>query len=220
MRVATLYRRLLAAYGPQDWWPADTAAEVCIGAILTQNTSWRNVERAIANLRDARLLDLEALAGADVRAVERLVRPAGYFRQKARRLVGFARAAKAAGGLPALLAGDAAAARDRLLALHGVGPETADSMLCYAGAAPSFVVDAYARRLCDRLPLPAGRAYDEVQAFFAHGLPRDAHVLGEMHALIVRHAKERCTKHAPRCHGCPLRRDCAYGRRSVASGAP
>ncbi len=167
------YRALIAVWGPQDWWPARTRFEVIAGAFLTQNTAWTNVERALANLRRARVLSVEGIRRTPQRRLERLIRPAGYFRQKAARLKNFVHHLDAdyQGSLARMLARPTAELRAELLALNGVGPETADSILLYAGGHASFVVDAYTRRILERHDLIHSKAsYEEVRELFASSL--------------------------------------------------
>ncbi len=171
--VAVYYRALLSAWGPQDWWPARTRFEVIVGAFLTQNTAWSNVERALAKLRRARVLSVEGIRWTRRRRLEQMIRPAGYFRQKAARLKNFVRHldTRHGGSLARMFARPTAELRAELLALDGVGPETADSILLYAGGHPAFVVDAYTRRILERHGLIAGKApYDEVRALFERSL--------------------------------------------------
>lgn len=171
------YRSLLAAWGPQDWWPARTRFEVIVGAFLTQNTAWTNVERALANLRRARVLSVEGIRRTPPRRLERLIRPAGYFRQKAQRLKNFVRHLDSdyGGSLARMFSHPTAKLRDELLALNGVGPETADSILLYAGGHASFVVDAYTRRILERHSLIDRKAtYEEVGELFERALIRES----------------------------------------------
>ncbi len=203
--VLSLFKRLLRSYGPQAWWPADTPWEMMVGAILTQNTSWSNVEKAIASLKSAKALSATEIARLSSRRLEKLIRSSGYFRQKAKQLKGFARAYLAD---PSLVQH-----RERLLAQQGIGLETADSILLYAAKRPVFVVDAYTRRIGQRLGWFTTDDYDEVQAFFHDRLPRRVRLYNEYHALIVRHAKGYCTKRHPRCDRCPVRGSCDYHRR-------
>jgi endonuclease-3 related protein len=222
--VATLHRTLLASLGPQGWWPADTAEEMVIGAVLTQAVAWRNAERALAALRAAGLLALAALAEADPAAVAPLIRPAGYFNAKARTLQALGRFVSAAGGLRALAARPAARVRRALLAVRGVGPETADAILCYALGHRALVADAYARRVLDRvglLPPAAARTYEAARAHLFPRLPpgADAAWLGEFHALLVAVGKHWCRPRAPRCADCPARALCAFAGRGRAAPA-
>jgi endonuclease III related protein len=195
-------------YGPQHWWPADSPFEVMVGAILTQNTAWSNVERAILGLRQANLLHPQGLAEAEPARVAEYIRPAGYFNVKARRLQSFCRYLLETGGESALARLDTDALRHQLLAVHGVGPETADDILLYAFQRPVFVVDAYTRRLFGRLGLCATDVpYESLRLGVEQAL-RGGHALyNELHALIVRHAKEHCRKR-PACGGCPVGSRC------------
>lgn len=206
------YRRLFDAYGPQHWWPGDTPFEVMVGAILTQNTAWSNVERAIANLRAAHALDGAALLDLPDTHLAELIRPAGYFNVKTRRLKSLCGYLRAEGVLaaPERLAAQAETAelRRRLLAVHGIGEETADSILLYALDLPSFVVDAYTRRIFGRLGLLTGdESYAAIQAAFHARLPRDRALYNEYHALIVQLGKSAC-RPRPKCQACPLSQVC------------
>jgi endonuclease III related protein len=200
------FDRLLARFGPRGWWPGDTPFEVMVGAVLTQNTSWKNVERAIANLKDARLLDPRAILDLPPARLAALLRPAGFYRVKSHRLRSFLRffverydgcdVAMRRGALPAL--------RDELLAVKGIGPETADSILLYALEKPIFVVDAYTKRILSRHGLCAEEdGYDELQALFMGALPHEVPLFNEYHALLVECGKEFC-RTTSRCAGCPL----------------
>ncbi len=206
--LSEAYRRLFEAFGPQHWWPGQSPFEVMVGAVLTQNTSWRNVERAIGNLREADLLEPRALYDVPVEELEELIRPAGYFRVKARRLrnlVAFI-VEQYEGSLDAVFRSDVADLRRQLLALHGIGPETADSILLYAGGLASFVVDAYTHRVFARHGwIDFNAAYDEIQEYVESGLPRDVQQYNEFHALLVRVGKDYCHKTGPKCAECPLR---------------
>lgn len=212
--VATVYDRLLAAYGPQGWWPnGHDPFEVIVGAILAQNTAWSNVERALAALRTAGTLSLEGMRALDESSLAELLRPSGTFRVKARRLRAFAAALDAdfAGDLDAVLALPVGDLRRWLLAVHGVGPETADAIALYAAGKPAFVIDAYTRRIADRLGLrPPAPSYEGYRALFMAETPPDTAVYNEYHALLVEHGKRRCRPRQPRCDGCPLRDLCRY----------
>ena len=202
-------------YGTLDWWPADTPFEVAVGAILTQNTAWTNVQYAIDNLKRAAALTPETLAGLPAGELEQMIRPAGFFRQKARRLQNLSRhlVSDWGGDLIALCSGPLAAARGRLLALPGIGPETADSILLYAAARPSFVVDAYTRRIFQRVGLLQGNeSYDEIRRLFMQHLPEDVALYNEYHAQIVQLAKTCCRKQNPLCAECPLQQTCLHAR--------
>ena len=202
-----IYRRLDRRFGPQGWWPAETPFEVIVGAILTQNTAWKNVERAIANLKAKRLLTVSALNAVPEGELAVLIRPSGYFNQKAKRLKRMAAfiVDRFAGSLDRMFSGDPGRLRETLLAVNGLGPETVDSILLYAGNLPVFVVDAYTRRIFSRHGLIGAEAsYDAIQAAFMRALPHDAALFNAYHALIVRTAKVYCKKD-PDCAACPLR---------------
>ena len=209
--MVEIYQRLLSAYGPQGWWPADTRFEVMVGAILTQATAWRNVERAIQRLKAAGALSPERMARLSEGELAELIRPAGFFRQKTRRLRALLRLIGQHGSVEGLLSLPAGELRRQLLSVPGVGPETADSILLYAAGYPVFVVDAYTKRILHRLGLLSGEkaGYEEVQELFESNLPRDPKLYGEYHALLVRHAKEHC-RARPRCPGCPLAPVCKF----------
>lgn len=221
--LLVIYRSLLAAYGPQDWWPGESALEVMVGAVLAQNTAWRNVERAIGNIKNAGLLSFSGLLCLPLQELEQLLRPAGTYRLKARRLRALVDyLGRAHGGDPAGLAGgEMEAVRAALLATPGIGPETADSILLYAAGRPTFVIDAYTRRLLERLGLAGERAsYESLRALFMAHLPASTVLFNEYHALIVRHGKERCRRRRPLCPGCPLLSFCAWGNRARGPGGP
>ena len=213
---ATALRRVLsrmdAAYGPQHWWPGDGPFEISAGAVLTQNTAWGNVEKAVARLREQRLLDPMAILETPHEHLARCIRPAGYFNVKARRLVAFCGFWVRSGGEEGLASRSTADLRSALLAVHGVGPETADDILLYAFGRPVFVVDAYTRRLFQRLGLISGREdYETLRRGVEQALGPDIEAFNELHALIVRHAKEACRKR-PACSACCLRNDCPTGQ--------
>jgi endonuclease-3 related protein len=205
--LLAIHDALLAAFGPQGWWPGETPFEVMVGAILTQNTNWRNVERAIANLRAARVLTPAAMARLRPQALAGLIRPAGYFRVKAARLGNLLDHLRRrhGGSVARMLRTPMPPLREELLGISGIGPETADSILLYAAGHPSFVVDAYTRRVLSRHGLAGeGAGYDEVRRIFTRSLPAEAPLFNEFHALIVRLGKEFCRPRAPRCAACPL----------------
>lgn len=206
-----LNERLLEHFGPQHWWPADDPFEVMIGAILTQNTAWTNVEKAIANLRQAGALSSEMIVSADPPALAEWIRPSGYFNIKAARLQSFCRWYRERGGYDSLQRLGTGELRHALLSVHGVGPETADDIMLYAFERPVFVIDAYTRRLFSRLGFVAGTEHYEqlrgmVEEYFGRG-PGEVKLFNELHALIVAHAKDYCRKR-PQCKGCPLIRRC------------
>ncbi|MFQ5894625.1 MAG: endonuclease III domain-containing protein [Nitrospinota bacterium] len=207
-KLLRIYRLLLSHFGPSGWWPAESAFEVMVGAILTQNTAWANVERAIANLKGAGLLSFQGLREVSARRLARLIRPAGYFNQKARYLKELVSHLEAAcgGDLSRFFARDTAALREEFLRIKGIGPETADSILLYAGGHPAFTVDAYTRRSFARLGLIRPRApYEEIRRLFQEHLPPSSSLFNEYHALIVRLGKNLCLK-SPRCGECPLQK--------------
>ena len=211
-RWLDVHTELLAAFGPQHWWPGETSFEVMVGAVLTQNTAWGNVERAIANLKTADALSGHAILDLVPDALAAHLRPAGYFNVKARRLRNLCAFLRDQDVLddPLRLAATAPPAelRRRLLAVNGVGEETADSILLYALGLPVFVVDAYTRRIFSRLGMVQGdESYAAIQSAFEHALPRDPTLFNEYHALIVRLGKDLC-RPRPRCGECPLRRAC------------
>ncbi len=202
------YDALSRTYGPQHWWPGECPTEIVIGAILTQNTNWRNVEKAIAQLRASRLLDWKALRDVPVERLAEMIRPAGYYNVKANRLKNFA------AWLWEYYGGDLGRLRDvplerlreELLSVNGIGRETADSILLYALDKPSFVVDAYTARLARRHRLIDDDAdYESLKALFEDHLPTDVKTFNEYHALIVAVGKRHCKTRA-RCEGCPLER--------------
>ncbi|MBI5142991.1 MAG: endonuclease III domain-containing protein [Nitrospirae bacterium] len=204
--LAAIYARLFARFGPQHWWPGETPFEVSIGAILTQNTNWRNVERAIANMKQAGIMSADGILEADESELAELIRPSGYFRQKAARLKIFCRFLEDnfGGEIERMADCDIHALRKKLLSVNGIGPETADSIILYAAQKPVFVIDAYTIRVLSRHGIIEAKAgYHHVQELFHANLAPDAQLFNEYHALIVRLCKEHCTK-KPVCDGCPL----------------
>lgn len=207
-----VYRDLHAAYGPQAWWPAETPFEVMVGAVLTQNTAWSNVEKALANLKAGKALTPEAIVRAHPRRLAAWLRPSGYFNVKARRLRALCAWLLQHGGVDALAAWPTDELREGLLAVTGVGPETADDILLYAFQRPVFVIDAYTRRMFARLGVIAGdESYEALRLRFQRALPPDVALYNEYHALIVRHGKDFCRKR-PRCEVCVLRTYCAHAQ--------
>jgi endonuclease-3 related protein len=203
------YNSLFTAFGPQHWWPGKTPFEVIVGAILTQNTSWTNVERAIANLRRARLLTPGAIERTSPQKIEALIRSSGYFRQKARKLKAFCAFLKFeyGGSLKKMFAQPTPILREKLLGVFGIGPETADSILLYAGRHAVFVVDAYTKRMLARHGWTTEDAkYDEVRWIFERRFPGDEARFNEFHALIVATGKRYCRPREPLCGECPLGR--------------
>lgn len=235
-QIRKYYETLYAAWGPQHWWPARTRFEVIVGAYLTQNTSWKNVEAALRNLRSADALTLRTIREIPIAELERLIRPAGYFRQKAARLKTFVAFvdSRYGGSLARMFAQPTEKLRQELLGLNGVGTETADSILLYAGQRELFVVDTYAHRILDRHGiLPESAGYEEIRSLFERALsgaipvPRSAipaqpepchqpspvsslerspaaQAYNDMHGLIVAVGKRFCLKSKPQCESCPL----------------
>ncbi len=207
-RLRGLHDRLLAHHGPQHWWPGDTPFEIMVGAVLTQNTAWTNVERAIDGLRRADALDPARILELPAERLAGLLRPSGYFNIKASRLRSFCAWYLDAGGWEALRERDTHELRAALLAVHGIGPETADDMLLYAFERPVFVIDAYTRRLFSRQGLVAGdEGYEPLRRACERALGEDVALYNEFHALIVAHAKTHC-RPRPDCATCPVRRGC------------
>jgi endonuclease III related protein len=205
-RLMGIFDSLLAAFGPRHWWPGDSPLEVMVGAVLTQNTSWRNVEKAIANMKEAGLLEIARLAEVGESELARIIRPAGYYNVKSRRLKAlisnFHR--RFEGSIENAAALTTAELRAYLLSLNGIGPETADSILLYALERPVFVVDAYTRRFLRNHGLADHTGdYHDIQKLFTDNLPGDLYLFNEYHALIVRLAQEHCKKR-PDCPTCPL----------------
>jgi len=201
------YSVLHGRFGPQKWWPARTRLEVILGAILTQNTAWHNATLALRNLRRCGLLSWQGLRHASLARLEACVRPAGFYRQKARTIRDFVDciSRQHGGTLHRLLALPEDELRGRLLKLRGLGPETVDAILLYAAGRPLFVADAYTRRVLARhgfVSVAAG--YRETQEFLHARLPRDASLFNEFHALLVEVGKKHCKPRAPQCAGCPL----------------
>jgi endonuclease-3 related protein len=206
-KLMAIYRALLKAYGAQHWWPAKTPFEVMVGAVLTQNTAWPNVEKALANLKYRRILTPAGLDRVSESRLAAFIRPSGYYNVKAKRLknlVGFIRD-RYSGSLRKLFSRDPDELRRGLLSVNGIGPETADSILLYAANLTFFVVDAYTKRVFSRHAFIDPEAdYDEVQYLVMDNLPASSRLYNEFHALIVRVGKEHCRKKIPLCKSCPL----------------
>ncbi len=208
-RIKGFYDALYKRYGPQSWWPADTELECILGAILTQNTAWKNVEKALENLKRNRLISIGKLALISTEALAELIRPSGYFNQKAIKIKNFIRfiIENYDGELQRMFEEDTQNLREKLLSTKGIGPETADSIMLYAGKKPIFVVDAYTQRILSRHALiPEDATYGEIQEIFMDSLTTDAKLFNEYHALLVKLGKEQCKK-GPICEGCPLEYD-------------
>lgn len=207
-RLNTLYQKLLAHFGPQGWWPGESAFEVVVGTILTQNTNWNNVEKAIANLKGAGLLDLPALLDLPQALFAEYIRPAGYYNIKASRLYNLLALINGQykGNLDALFSLPLPELRQQLLTVKGIGPETADSIILYAAGKPIFVVDAYTHRIFLRHDLIDEECdYHALQELFMDCFPPDTDMYGEFHALLVQTGKQFCKKTNPRCDSCPLK---------------
>lgn len=208
--ISTTYELLLKHYGRQEWWPADDNFEVMVGAILTQNTAWSNVEKAILNLKQYKMCNSDGLSKIDQKYLAQLIRPSGYFNQKAERLKLFARWYQQQGGYDPLNKLSLPQLRSLLLGLKGIGEETADDMVLYAFNRPSFVIDSYTRRIFSRLGLCTGtETYHQLQQQFHQQLSHDVEKYKQYHALIVSHAKRHCLK-KPCCEACPLALHCEY----------
>jgi endonuclease III related protein len=250
-QIATIYSTLFQAWGRQHWWPAQSRFEVIVGAYLTQNTNWSNVERALKKLRSARLLSVERIRAVPIRRLEQLIRSSGYFRQKAARLKTFVKFLDRiyGGSLNRMFAQPTAKLREQLLSLNGVGPETADSILLYAGQHPVFVVDAYTRRIAARHQIASENVtYEELRGLFERSLAGSgplqelssdllrgashkpsrmslanrvplAQAFNEMHGLIVGVGKNYCAKSKPRCDECPLKHLLSRQLTSVVSAS-
>ncbi len=207
--LSKIYNRLYAYFGPQYWWPAESAFEVIIGAILTQNTAWPNVEKAISRLKEKKLISPQKLYNSKVENIAEAIRPAGYYNIKAERIKSFLQVlfGEFQGNLCKMLSLRTRPLRERLLRIKGIGPETADSILLYAAKRPVFVVDAYTQRFLLRHRVVSKEAdYQQIQSLFEKNLPRNPALFNEYHALIVRLGKEFC-RLQPRCGSCPLGRD-------------
>ncbi|MBC9784842.1 endonuclease III domain-containing protein [Heliobacterium chlorum] len=206
-----IYQRLLNSYGARHWWPAESTFEVVIGAILTQNVAWKNVETAIENLKRENQISFEALASIAQPELADLIRSTRYYNQKAARLQEFARLilVEYEGKLENLFQPDVPELRKRLLDIRGIGKETADSIILYAAQKPIFVVDAYTRRTFSRVGLlPTDATYEAMQDLFANHLDEDLYLFQEYHAQIVGHGNRVCLARRPRCFECPLGEYC------------
>ena len=208
-RLLKIYRSLHQAYGDQGWWPGDSAFEIMVGAILTQNTNWKNVEKALINLIDRKALDPQSIIDTPPDQLALWLRPSGYFNIKAKRLQNFCRWYLDQGEICTLQSIDSVILRNQLLEISGIGQETADSMLLYAFKRPVFVIDQYTRRLFQRLGIIVGdESYEELRLMVEQELQPDVALFNEFHALIVAHGKEHCRK-KPLCNSCVLQAQCA-----------
>jgi len=209
-KLRSIYKKLYGYFGPQHWWPAETPFEVMVGAVLTQNTSWGNVEKAIVNLKKNKLLELRRMHKLSRQRLASLIRPAGYYNIKALRLKNFLDflSGFSGGDFKKVAAQNTQGLRRQLLAVNGIGPETADSILLYALNKPAFVVDAYTKRILFRHGLvKEGDDYDAVQKIFIQNLQKNVKLFNEYHALLVRLGKEFCLKRSPKCDTCPLKEE-------------
>ena len=210
-RVYEIYKDLYDYYGPQHWWPADDWFEVTVGAILTQNTAWNNVEKSIENLKQRDLLEPEKLSKIKEDDLAQLIRSSGFYNLKSKRLKNFLEWLKKYDyDIDKIKLKSATSLREELLSIKGIGKETADSILLYAFEMPVFVIDAYTKRMFSRLGLILGKEYDEFQDFFKKNLTKDVQLYNEYHALIVKHSKVYCKK-VPKCSECFLKEKCNWG---------
>jgi len=210
--LLSIYHQLMAHYGPQYWWPAEEPFEVIVGAILTQSAAWSNVEKAISNLKSARALSPKALRRLPISELATLIHPCGYYNAKAQKLKSFAHwlGEYYDDNLSKLFTNNVDPLRRQLLSIHGVGQETADSIILYAANQPIFVIDAYTRRIMNRIGLaPVSNSYTAYQTFFMNNLPTDARLFNEYHALLVCLAKGVC-RNRPLCQQCRLNNICQF----------
>ena len=206
-KVYEIYEILLNHFGPQEWWPGETPFEVMVGAVLTQNTNWGNVSKAIGNLKREDLLSFNKMHDLPVELLAEKIKPAGYFNLKARRLKNLLNfiSEEYFGSLEDMFGEDTLNLREKIMTVKGIGPETADSILLYAGNKPVFVVDTYTHRIFSRHNVIAEEeGYYEIQEYFTLSLPEDVELFNEYHALIVRLGKEFCKKSKPQCSRCRL----------------
>ena len=226
----TLYQMLLEEFGRRNWWPidknyhkkhrTDPRFEIIVGAVLTQNTAWSNVEKALTNLKTKQMLDIKKISEIDIKKLKNMIKPSGFFNQKAERVKNLATYLHDTyqGDLDYFFDRKPDDIRKELLSLNGIGPETADSILLYAGKLPIFIVDAYTKRICKRLPLETTFSYDDIQKYFEKELRKKyrekeiTQIYNELHALIVTLAKKYCKK-KPECHICPLKKHCMFGKK-------
>ncbi len=210
-RLIAIYETLLKHYGPQSWWPGETAFEIVVGAILTQSTAWENASKAISNLKSRKHLSVQAVCSMPHEVLAEIIRPSGYFNAKAKKLKAIAEwlDVTCKGNIKQLTTIDTWALRSKLLNIYGIGPETADSILLYGLGKPVFVVDSYTKRVFNRLGLipPDGTGYDDFQRWFMHNLEASTKLYNEYHALIVKLAKDSCRKD-PACQLCCLAFQC------------
>jgi len=206
-----IYRLLFNFFGPRNWWPGDSPFEIIIGAILTQNTSWKNVEKAISYIKDARKLSPQAMFSIEEKELEQLIKPSGFYKLKAKRIKSFMNFLfiRYHGDLNKMKMIDTPALRAQLLGINGIGEETADSILLYALNKPIFVVDAYTRRIFSRLGyIEENWDYSQIQNFFMKNLPLNTQLFNDYHAQIVKLGNTLCHRTNPYCENCPLKRKC------------
>ncbi len=209
-----IYKTLRARFGFRNWWPGDTPFEILVGAVLTQQTTWKNVEKAISNLAEENILSLDGIESIGIKRLERLIRPSGYYRQKAARLKDICKKIKNEyGSLDNLFAMDKDKIRKILLSYKGIGKETADSIVLYAANKPIFVIDAYTRRAMHRInpKIRADISYDDLQQYFEQRIKREANIYNDFHAQFVELGKRYCKASKPLCWDCPLNRICYFG---------
>ena len=205
-----VYKKLLQQHGHQQWWPADTTFEVMVGAILTQNTAWTNVEKAIASLKSAKVFSAKKIVDLNLTSLAKLIKPSGYFNVKAKRLKKYCEWYVNRGGYSRMRYWSTRKLRNELLKVYGVGQETADDILLYAFNRSVFVIDAYTRRIFSRLGYISGdESYDELREEFERQLPKTTKLIGEYHALVVQHGKDVC-KPKPNCKACSLVSMCNF----------
>ncbi len=213
MQPVELYNKLLEEYGHQGWWPAETPFEVIVGAVLTQTTNWRNVQKAIENLKKRGLMTPQSIIESDLSEIEDAIRPCGYFRIKAKRLINLIQFfyEKFDFDLKRMEEVSLHSLREMILSVRGIGPETADSILLYALNRLTFVVDAYTKRICVRLGIIDENAdYYTIKGFLEDSIPQDLELYKDFHAQFVIHGKMRCKKTKPLCKNCPLMPECQF----------
>ncbi|MCG3215337.1 MAG: endonuclease [Candidatus Heimdallarchaeota archaeon] len=203
-KLLSIYNILLERYGPQNWWPGE-GLEIAIGAVLTQQTNWSNVEKALEKMREAECLNIDCLKKISLQNLESLIRSSGFYRVKARRLR----------NLVKLLAENSFPSREDFLEVEGLGYETTDAILLYWFEEPYFVIDSYTFRICKRIGIYENHDYLELQRIFMKDIPKDIQLYKEYHALIVKHAKEFCLKKDPKCNDCSLKGNCSYNKNQM-----
>jgi endonuclease-3 related protein len=208
-----IYGRLRKHFGFLNWWPGETTFEIFVGAILTQQTSWKNVEKAIANIKKENCMNIDCIASISINKLEEMIRPAGYYRQKAKRLKNICISIKDEyGSLEAMFRLGTTELRNKLLSYNGIGNETADSIVLYAAEKPVFVIDAYTKRIMHRLGItPENISYNELQKYFEKRVPKNIKIYKDFHAQFVELGKNYCKK-KPACNECPLNSLCSYAK--------